>query len=305
MQHGMRSPSRKTLAEVQDTAGDDAPTQPPGTRDAEQGATLTSSQALKLADSLSLSEQIAELSRCSPSDLISLDVSHSDLEDLSFLSSMIELKELNLTGCRRLTDMSALACCGGLRKLVMWQPATYANAGGADKEQQEELKRRWEIYPRMKVVNSALASLASLQELYLGVSPDQVGTCGWVTSIAFMPKLLQLRLLSLRGCNKLREVQPLAACPALLVADLRDVGYSLDGGGLDCLASCRTLVRLVLGQDEFDSDPADHIAAAVLSKVVLAPTLGFGKLSDAVTMTGTYLSLKDSSSWGVENMLCY
>ena len=71
------------------------------------------------------------------------------------------------------------------------------------------------------------------------------------------------------------------------------------------MQSCRTLVRLILGVDEFDSDPAEHIAPAVLGKVVLAPLLGFGKLGDAVTMTGSYLSLKDSSSWGVENMLCY
>ena len=239
MQHGMRA-LRGPPAEARDTHqgnGEGAGSSPIGQQldvhsDERVGgcpcgdAELSSSQAVKLSNNLPLGEQIAELSKCSANRaLISLDVSHSHLEDLTFLSSMVQLKELDLTGCRRLTDMSTLACCTGLRKLVMWQPPTYVNASGADKEAQLEMIKRWESYPRMKVVSSALCHLASLQELYLGVSPDQVGTCGWVTSVAFAPKMLQLRLLSLRGCSKLVDVSPLAACPALLVADLRDVGY--------------------------------------------------------------------------------
>ena len=133
----------------------------------------------------------------------------------------------------------------------------------------------------------------------------EVGKCDWVTHVQFLSALKQLRLLSLRGCRKLHDISPLVACEALQVSDLRDVGYSLDGDGINCLQRCPCLVRVILGQDEFDSDPADHIVAPLLARVVLAPTLGYGKLEDAVTMKDSYADLKDSSSWGFENMLCY
>lgn len=105
--------------------------------------------------------------------------------------------------------------------------------------------------------------------------------------------------------NKLHDVSPLSMCAALLVADLRDVAYSLEKGGLNSLTGCASLVRLVLGQDEFDSDPADHIAAALLPIIVLAPSIGYANLEHAVAMTASYAALKDSSSWGFENMLCF
>jgi len=58
-------------------------------------------------------------------------------------------------------------------------------------------------------------------------------------------------------------------------------------------------------QDEFDTDPAEHLPAGLIHKLVLAPNTGYGKLQDAANMSGTFASLKDSAAWGLENMLCY
>jgi len=261
--------------------------------------------SFKLAHDLDLDKQIEVLVVCSENRaLVSLDISHTCFEDLSFLSAMVQLEELDVSGCRQLMDVSPLAYCTCLRKLVMWQSATYANASDTEQRLHGHVSAH-SNYPRMQLLNRSLSFLPSLQEIYLGVSPAEVGTCGWITQIDFVKQLQQLRLLSLRGCNKLRDVSPLAHCTALQVADLRDVAYSVEKGDLNALTGCPSLVRLVLGQDEFDSDPADHIAAGLLKKIVLAPSIGFGNLEHAISMTASYASLKDSSSWGFENMLCF
>ena len=100
--------------------------------------------------------------------------------------AMQHLTTLDISGCHKLTDLSALCYCTRLQKLVMWQvctgylccpersrsdkqflsqPPTYGNASGADKEAQQLLMRRWEAYPRMRVFNSSVSFLSSLKVL--------------------------------------------------------------------------------------------------------------------------------------------
>ena len=145
-------------------------------------------------------------------------------------------------------DISALSCCAKLKKLVMWQPAIYANPSAAEREEEQALARRWQAYPRMRLFSASLSSLSSLEELYLGTSPAEVGSCKWITDIEFVRKLPCLRFFSLRGCDKVQDVAALAVCPSLLVVDLRQVSYRLERGGLHCLSSCPSLVRFILGQ---------------------------------------------------------
>jgi hypothetical protein len=158
------------------------------------------------------------------------------------------LEELNISNCRKLVDISALSCCTKLKKLVMWQPAIYANPSAAEREEEQALARRWQAYPRMRLFSASLSSLSSLEELYLGTSPAEVGSCKWITDIEFVRKLPCLRFFSLRGCDKVQDVAALAVCPSLLVVDLRQVSYRLERGGLHCLSSCPSLVRFILGQ---------------------------------------------------------
>jgi len=47
------------------------------------------------------------------------------------------------------------------------------------------------------------------------------------------------------------------------------------------------------------------LPAGLIHKLVLAPNTGCGQLQDAVTMSGTFAHMRDSSAWGIENMLCY
>ena len=107
--------------------------------------------------------------------------------------------------------------------------------------------------------------------------------------------------------RRLRDVSPLSACSTLIVVDLRDVGYSLEQGSLNCLVRCgSSLVRVILGVDEFDSDPAEYICAGIMPKIVLAPATGCGDLEEAVSMVGDFAGLRDSANWGSETAyLCY
>ena len=90
----------------------------------EQGGCALGDGHAQIASGLSAGtpEQIAALDKCSldPS-LVSLDVSHTHLEDLSFLSEMPQLQELNISCCRHLVEISALTCCTNLRSVLLLQ----------------------------------------------------------------------------------------------------------------------------------------------------------------------------------------
>ena len=146
--------------------------------------------------------KMAQVAGCSRgSSQLVLDVSHSKIKDLSFLSQIPHLVELNISACKDLVDVSALTCCLDLRKLVMWQPALYCNASGAEAAAQQLLRERYDRYPVMQVVSQSLSMLSSLESLYLGVDPSEVGVCDWVTDINFVTKMPNLKLISLRGCR--------------------------------------------------------------------------------------------------------
>ena len=133
----------------------------------------------------------------------------SQLKDVSGLSSLMGLKQLDLSVCSQLKDVSGLSSLTGLQQLSLSECSQLKDVSG-------------------------LSSLTGLQQLYLR-------GCSELKDVSGLSNLTGLQQLSLSECSQLKDVSGLSSLTGLQQLDLSECSQLKDVSGLSSLTGLQQL----------------------------------------------------------------
>jgi len=159
------------------------------------------------------------------------------LTDISALGGCGSLHKLDLSGCKALTDISALGGCGSLHTLNLSSCRNLSNItglGGCG-----SLYTLYLSFCRKLRKITGLSGCGSLHTLNLN-------HCHALDNISELSEYGSLHTLNLNRCRKLRKITGLSGCGSLHTLDLsKEVALE----NIPTLMACNSLAKLVL-QDE-------------------------------------------------------
>ncbi|MET9555191.1 leucine-rich repeat domain-containing protein [Streptomyces sp. NPDC006645] len=165
--------------------------------------------------------------------LATLDLGWTGIKDLSALTDVGAVTELDLTSCAHLTTLKGIDAMPGLRVLRMDKVRRLRSLDG--------------LGHHPDVTELVLTECAQLQDLRAiaglpGLETLEIADCERLTSVAGVEALTRLDLLRVRACTALSDFSSLAGAPAPRRLFLTDVDGGSDLGFLPELPGLRVLL---------------------------------------------------------------